>query len=134
MAAERLAGGDLLWLLGSLCRIGRRPFDAALVSQEFPPPITTVTLHEAARALGFRTGARRVDAAVLPGLTFSSGITPASRALAFTETLARFPCIAFLRAALAVEHAPASYRLAWTIVEVGIGEEQTYFDIKWEER
>jgi protein TonB len=29
--------------------------------------------------------------AVLLGLTFSSGITPASRALAFTETLARFP-------------------------------------------
>ncbi len=31
------------------------------------------------------------DHAVPPGLTFSSGITPASRALAFTETLARFP-------------------------------------------
>ncbi len=79
MAAERLAGGDLLWLLGSLCRISRLPFDAALVSQEFPPPITTVTLHESARALGFKTGERRADAAVLQGLTF--------------------PCIAFLRAA-----------------------------------
>jgi len=66
----------LLWLLGSLCQIARQPFDPALVSQEFPPPITTVTLHEAARALGFRTGERSITAAVLPGLTF--------------------PCIAFL--------------------------------------
>lgn len=69
----------MLWLLGSLCQIGRQPFDPDLVSQEFPPPITTITLHEAARSLGFRTGERSVTAAVLLGLTF--------------------PCIAFLRAA-----------------------------------
>jgi subfamily B ATP-binding cassette protein HlyB/CyaB len=66
----------LLWLLGSLCQLGRQPFDPALVSQEFPPPNTTVTLHEAARLLGFRTGERSVTAAVLPELTF--------------------PCVAFL--------------------------------------
>ncbi|MBZ0132963.1 MAG: peptidase domain-containing ABC transporter [Rhodocyclaceae bacterium] len=81
--AARLEGEDLLWLLGSLCQIARQPFDAALVAQEFPPPHSTVTLHEAARALGFRTGEKRVTAAVLPGLTF--------------------PCIAFLRTA---PHAP----------------------------
>ncbi len=86
-AAARLAGEDLLWLLGSLCQIGRVPFDAALVSQEFPPPHSTVTLHEAARALGFRTGERSVTAAVLPGLTL--------------------PCIAFLRAAPHAETPPA---------------------------
>jgi len=71
-----LQGGDLLWLLGSLCQIGRVPFDATLAAQEFPPPHSTVTLHQAARALGFRTGERSVTAAVLPELTF--------------------PCIAFL--------------------------------------
>ncbi|CAG0974908.1 Alpha-hemolysin translocation ATP-binding protein HlyB [Rhodocyclaceae bacterium] len=76
MPAARLQGGDLLWLLGSLCQIGRVPFDATLVAQEFPPPHSTVTLHQAARALGFRTGEKRVTAAVLPELTF--------------------PCIAFL--------------------------------------
>jgi subfamily B ATP-binding cassette protein HlyB/CyaB len=86
----------LLWLLGSLCQIGRVPFDPALISQEYPPPLTTVTLHEAARALGFRTGEHHADAAVLPGLTFGSGVTPASRALACTETQGRFPAIAFL--------------------------------------
>jgi subfamily B ATP-binding cassette protein HlyB/CyaB len=74
-----LGGEDLLWLLGSLCQIGRVPFDPALAAQEFPPPHSTVTLHEAARALGFKTGERRVTAADLPGLTF--------------------PCIAFLHAA-----------------------------------
>ncbi|MBS3916195.1 MAG: peptidase domain-containing ABC transporter, partial [Sulfuritalea sp.] len=83
-----MGGEDLLWLLGSLCQIGRIPFDAALVSQEFPPPHSTVTLHEAARALGFRTGERSVTAAVLPGLTF--------------------PCIAFLRAAPAAQPVPAT--------------------------
>ena len=76
MPAARLQGGDLLWLLGSLCQIGRIPFDATLAAQEFPPPHSTVTLHQAARALGFRTGERSVTAAVLPELTF--------------------PCIAFL--------------------------------------
>jgi len=75
-SAACLEGRDLLWLLGSLCQICRQPFDPALVSQEYPPPITTVTLHEAARSLGFRTGERSATAAVLPGLTF--------------------PCIAFL--------------------------------------
>ncbi|MEZ5615811.1 MAG: peptidase domain-containing ABC transporter [Rhodocyclaceae bacterium] len=78
----------MLWLLGSLCQVGRIPFDASLVSQEFPPPHSKVTLHEAARALGFKTGERSVTAAVLPGLTF--------------------PCIAFLRAAPATAPLPAA--------------------------
>ncbi len=78
-AQARVEGGDLLWLLGSLCQIGRQPFDATLVAQEFPPPHSITTLHEAARALGFRTGERSVTPAVLPGLTF--------------------PCIAFLHQA-----------------------------------
>jgi subfamily B ATP-binding cassette protein HlyB/CyaB len=77
VAVAQLSRGDLLWLLGSLCQVARIPFDAALVSQAFPPPLSAVTLHEAARALGFRTGERRVAGAALPELTF--------------------PCIAFLR-------------------------------------
>jgi ATP-binding cassette, subfamily B, bacterial HlyB/CyaB len=50
----------LLWLLGSLCGIYRLPFDAALVAQQFPPPYSLGTLHEAARALGLKTGQHRV--------------------------------------------------------------------------
>jgi hypothetical protein len=47
---------DVIWLLGSLSALYRLPFEAGLIEQEFPPPYTLATLHEAARALGFRTG------------------------------------------------------------------------------
>jgi len=50
------AGKDVLWLLGSLCSLYRIPFDPKLVEQEFPPPYSLTTFHEAARALGFKTG------------------------------------------------------------------------------
>ncbi len=46
----------LLWLLGSLSSLYRLPFDPQLVEQQFPPPYTRATFHEAARALGFKTG------------------------------------------------------------------------------
>lgn len=51
----------LLWLLGSLCGLYRVPFDASLVAQQFPPPYRLATFHEAARALGFKTGVCAVD-------------------------------------------------------------------------
>jgi hypothetical protein len=60
---------ELLWLLGSLCRIGRVPFDPALLSRQFPPPHSAVIFPEAARALGFKTGERQAagtDLAQLP--------------------------------------------------------------------
>ena len=71
---------DVLWLLGSLCGLFRIPFDAALIAQNFPPPITLGTLHEAARALGIKTGhGARPDAdwqsVPLPAIAF---ITPES--------------------------------------------------------
>ena len=47
---------DVLWLLGSLCGLFRIPFDASLIVQNHPPPYTLATLHEAARALGIKTG------------------------------------------------------------------------------
>ncbi|UCV07645.1 hypothetical protein [Dechloromonas denitrificans] len=40
-----------LWLLGSLCSLYRIPFDPKLVEQDFPPPHSLATFHEAARAL-----------------------------------------------------------------------------------
>ncbi|OJX06668.1 MAG: hypothetical protein BGO72_16885 [Burkholderiales bacterium 70-64] len=51
-----MARHDLHWLLGSLCSLYRLPFDAQLIEQRFPPPYTLATFHEAARALGFRSG------------------------------------------------------------------------------
>lgn len=58
MSQGTISREDLLWLLGSLCGLYRIPFDAALVEQQFPPPHTLVTLHEAARSLGVKTGSR----------------------------------------------------------------------------
>ena len=47
---------EVLWLLDSLCGLYRIPFDAKLIEQDFPPLHSLATLHEAARALGFKTG------------------------------------------------------------------------------
>ena len=46
----------VVWLLGSLCSLYRIPFDPKLVEQDFPPPYSLATLHEAVRRLGFKTG------------------------------------------------------------------------------
>ena len=54
---------EVLWLLGSLCSVFRIPFDAALLAQACPPPTTLATLHEAARALGLKTGGCRIAGA-----------------------------------------------------------------------
>jgi subfamily B ATP-binding cassette protein HlyB/CyaB len=59
---EHVRREEVLWALGSLCGFYRIPFDAALVAQQFPPPYTTGTLHEAARSLGLKTGTCVTDA------------------------------------------------------------------------
>ena len=63
---------DVLWLLGSLCGLLRIPFDPALIAQSYPPPYTLATVHDAARALGLKTGMRP-----LPGLDWSTLPLPA---------------------------------------------------------
>jgi subfamily B ATP-binding cassette protein HlyB/CyaB len=73
-----LRAEDWVWLLGSLCRFSRVPFDARLLAQQFPPPCTLLTLHEAAHALGFASGERDVARCDLRDVTF--------------------PCVALLRA------------------------------------
>ena len=74
---------DLLWLLGSLCGLSRIPFDAALIAQDFPPPYTLITLHEAARALGIKTGPCPVanldwQKLPLPAIAFQKNVSPDS--------------------------------------------------------
>jgi len=51
---------EVLWLLGSLSGLYRLPFDAALIAQQFPPPYSISTVHEAARSLGLKTGSLSV--------------------------------------------------------------------------
>ena len=61
MDFERELQRDALhWLLGSLCGVFRIPFDSRLIDQNHPPPTTLATFHEAARALGLKTGSRAV--------------------------------------------------------------------------
>ena len=54
----------LPWVLGTLCALHRRPFDAALVEREFPPPHDETVLVHAAARLGFdaRPIERPIDA------------------------------------------------------------------------
>jgi subfamily B ATP-binding cassette protein HlyB/CyaB len=49
----------LPWVLGTLCVLHHRPFDAALVEREFPPPHDETVLVHAAARLGFH--ARSID-------------------------------------------------------------------------
>jgi subfamily B ATP-binding cassette protein HlyB/CyaB len=84
-AGERAAGAltpeGFVWVLGSLCHVNHRPFDARLLLQRFPQPHTRSQLLEAAQALGFRTGemaltAKAVSRLRQPALSFLRGDKP----------------------------------------------------------
>lgn len=45
-----------LWLLGSLARLFRRPFEPELILQQFPPPIVVASLIEALKTNGIQSG------------------------------------------------------------------------------
>lgn len=49
-----IGAADLVWALGSLARLHRRPFDAELLLQQFPPPYCIESLVAACRALGLK--------------------------------------------------------------------------------
>jgi subfamily B ATP-binding cassette protein HlyB/CyaB len=70
-----------LWALGSLAQVHRIPFDPKLITQQFPPPYSLTSLVLAARALGLKTGLKRVKATglhrrVLPILVFLKPVEP----------------------------------------------------------
>ena len=52
---------DMLWLIGSLSRVFRLPFDPQLVSQQFPPPYSRTALLNALQALDFKVGEMELD-------------------------------------------------------------------------
>src|SRR5687767_7564278 len=57
-----------VWVLGSLCRVNRRPFDARLLLQRFPAPHSLPQFLEAAQSLGFKTGETALSAKAIAGL------------------------------------------------------------------
>jgi subfamily B ATP-binding cassette protein HlyB/CyaB len=76
----------MLWLIGSLSRVFRLPFDPQLVRQQFPPPYSRTTLLNALQALEFKVGEMELD---------EEGIATLERI--------PFPVVAFVREDEAVE-------------------------------
>jgi subfamily B ATP-binding cassette protein HlyB/CyaB len=52
---------DFLWVVGSLCNLQRRPFDATLLEREFPPPHSAVALVDALRSLDLAAADMQCD-------------------------------------------------------------------------
>jgi subfamily B ATP-binding cassette protein HlyB/CyaB len=64
-----IKGESLVWALSALAQLNRTPFDPKLVLQQFPPPYTRETLHEAATRLGLKVGFKRTKASEIGGVT-----------------------------------------------------------------
>jgi len=70
-----LSSEQFIWLIGSVCRVHRRRFDAARLLEKFPPPHRRATLVDAAREQGFLSyemslAGVRVEAIPLPAIAF----------------------------------------------------------------
>ena len=68
-----LSAEHFAWLVGSLCRLSRVPFDPALLLQRFPAPHVLPQLLEALQALGFRTAQGTLARAAFPCIAFRNG-------------------------------------------------------------
>jgi subfamily B ATP-binding cassette protein HlyB/CyaB len=65
----QLNGESLIWALSALAQLNRTPFDPKLVLQQFAPPYSVHTLHEAATSLGLKVGFKQVQARELSQLS-----------------------------------------------------------------
>ncbi|HEU5135390.1 MAG TPA: peptidase domain-containing ABC transporter [Steroidobacteraceae bacterium] len=63
---------DFLWVIGSICQMHRVPFDATLISGQFPGPFTTLTILDAATRLGLKCALHEQDAARCENWSFPS--------------------------------------------------------------
>ena len=82
---------DVVWAMGSFCALNRKPFDAGLLTRQFPPPYNADSFIHAARALGFKIKRKDCAAAVVPTLNL--------------------PCLAVLRVAPAATEADVDAKL-----------------------
>jgi ATP-binding cassette, subfamily B, bacterial HlyB/CyaB len=60
MVRESYTQPDFVWALQTVCALHKKPFDAALLLQQFPPPYDEAALVRAAQALGFKSQLRDV--------------------------------------------------------------------------
>jgi subfamily B ATP-binding cassette protein HlyB/CyaB len=85
LQATEISREAFVWVLSSLHRLARFPFDPALVLGQFPPPYDRVVLLDALRSCGFKagettTGSKKLGALPLPAIGFrrtSEGVVPA---------------------------------------------------------
>jgi ATP-binding cassette, subfamily B, bacterial HlyB/CyaB len=73
MLREEYRGSEFVWALQTLCVLHRRPFDADLLLQQFPPPYDDAALVRAARGLGFKSQLRSVESQSLDQLPLRHG-------------------------------------------------------------
>jgi subfamily B ATP-binding cassette protein HlyB/CyaB len=67
----QLTRDSFAWLVGSLCRLSRVPFDAALLLQRYPAPHSLRQLREALQSLSFRVGDGALERCAFPCVAFS---------------------------------------------------------------
>lgn len=65
-----IEAADLVWALASLAGAQRVPFDARMLLQQFPPPLSLASLMHAGAALGARAHMRQVTARELKAARF----------------------------------------------------------------
>ncbi|HWA38952.1 MAG TPA: peptidase domain-containing ABC transporter [Burkholderiales bacterium] len=75
----RIGSEAFVWLLESLHRFARLPFDASLFRTRFPPPYDISVLLDALRSAGFRAGETKLAGATLksPAIGFLASGAPA---------------------------------------------------------
>jgi len=110
---EEVRREDVLWVLASLCALFRIPFSAALLAQDYPPPYTLSTVHDAARALGIKTGRcalATVDwqALPLPLIAFAAAPPEASATLAADAATPATGASAQIEDAILIAETPAT--------------------------
>jgi subfamily B ATP-binding cassette protein HlyB/CyaB len=97
---------DIVWAMGTLCALNRKPFDANLLIRQYPPPYSTDTLITAARALGFRIKRQDSRDGALPAVSLPclvvlrneepAASAPDSASAAPTEAAAPTACLALV--------------------------------------
>jgi len=66
----QLESNHFVWLLGALCALFRRPFDASLAAHNFPGPYSQDTLIEAAATYGFEVSPKKLRVEKLASQSF----------------------------------------------------------------
>ena len=108
MVRESYTQPDFVWALQTVCAVHKKPFDTALLLQQFPPPYDEAALVRAAQALGFKCQLRHVPLEQLAQLPLPLLVELKSKPTSsnqtdapITDVLPASPCLALL---VAISH------------------------------